>query len=375
MKYKILLSLITFFSFNTLNAQFDNPCDSTPAIVFSTSWASATTVCGETDELSLEAVGTDVEVYEWLVNDILQEETSNVLTRTYNQSSVVKVAFVYEDCKSDYLTIPIKYFEPLNITEPVSIGNDESFLYSFDISGGSSEDPYFITYANITYAFDSSFSDTFFYDTNYEIRIVSPESRCNLEFEFKIEAPDECDELIDCSELSFEMPQIDCEHENIMIETLNASSIFELQEVKSELIDTFRIVTTGNGTNLELNFDLTESFELPVEIIYQNSALCSVDSLLFIAECNYFDHHSKGINMLSPNPGNGGINVVFNAEAEQESLIELFDFNGRLIHKTSKLFQEGYNEFSLDFTDLNSGMYLLKIYNNNSVYKNKIVVN
>ncbi|OQA07188.1 MAG: hypothetical protein BWY67_01787 [Bacteroidetes bacterium ADurb.Bin397] len=75
-----------------------------------------------------------------------------------------------------------------------------------------------------------------------------------------------------------------------------------------------------------------------------------------------------------PNPASDKISIVFSAENEGSSEIQLLDLTGRLIQSEMLQAIEGINETSMDLSGLSKGIYMLNLVKNDKVSRIKIVL-
>jgi len=75
-----------------------------------------------------------------------------------------------------------------------------------------------------------------------------------------------------------------------------------------------------------------------------------------------------------PNPATDKISIVFSAENEGTSEMQLLDLTGRVIQTNMVQAIEGINETSMDLTGLSKGVYMLNLVKNDKVSRIKIVL-
>jgi hypothetical protein len=64
---------------------------------------------------------------------------------------------------------------------------------------------------------------------------------------------------------------------------------------------------------------------------------------------------------LSPNPVEEICTLTLSLPQESNLIIQLFDMNGRLIKTESSKQLKGHSNYPLNFSELKSGLYLLKV--------------
>ena len=75
-----------------------------------------------------------------------------------------------------------------------------------------------------------------------------------------------------------------------------------------------------------------------------------------------------------PNPASDKISIVFSAENDGVSEMQLLDLTGRVIKNNTVQAIEGINETSMDLSGLSKGIYMLNLVKNNKVSRIKIVL-
>ena len=79
--------------------------------------------------------------------------------------------------------------------------------------------------------------------------------------------------------------------------------------------------------------------------------------------------------LVFPNPAKNNVSVKFNLEKQTNVTISIVDVSGRkLIEIRENSFTNGTNEFSIDISDLNNGLYFVNIAANNENYTKRLVV-
>jgi hypothetical protein len=74
---------------------------------------------------------------------------------------------------------------------------------------------------------------------------------------------------------------------------------------------------------------------------------------------------------LSPMPAQNNLNMKFTSTEKIDYKMEIFDVTGKLVFSGSLLSDIGYNEKSIDITDLSKGIYFLKMWGNGNEQKVK----
>ena len=77
---------------------------------------------------------------------------------------------------------------------------------------------------------------------------------------------------------------------------------------------------------------------------------------------------------IYPNPTPGPLSVEYFSKTGDESELLIYDFMGRLMLAQSNETEEGINTFHIDFSNLNSGIYLLEIKQDNLSSRMKIMI-
>ncbi len=76
-----------------------------------------------------------------------------------------------------------------------------------------------------------------------------------------------------------------------------------------------------------------------------------------------------------PNPISNYGTIEFDALSASDAEVEIFDLAGRKVFGLNEFVQKGKNKIDLDFSNLNSGTYIVKMTVGSSVYTQKIVAN
>jgi hypothetical protein len=78
---------------------------------------------------------------------------------------------------------------------------------------------------------------------------------------------------------------------------------------------------------------------------------------------------------VSPNPAGDYVNISFYLSKSNNIFISLLSFNGRYIKSlANKYFDKGYNKIKIGISDLNPGIYIIKIQNGKSINYEKLIV-
>lgn len=75
-----------------------------------------------------------------------------------------------------------------------------------------------------------------------------------------------------------------------------------------------------------------------------------------------------------PNPASKEINVVFDAQAGEETMVNITNMLGKNVKTELFMPQSGSNQLKINTTDLNKGVYILQLNNGNSTEKRKIII-
>jgi hypothetical protein len=74
----------------------------------------------------------------------------------------------------------------------------------------------------------------------------------------------------------------------------------------------------------------------------------------------------------SPNPSNGNVKIMTRSDRNAKSVIEVYDLLGKKIHTLNIDVVEGRSEQNLDLTDLNEGIYFLKL--DGKTFTDKLII-
>lgn len=125
------------------------------------------------------------------------------------------------------------------------------------------------------------------------------------------------------------------------------------------------ILNINSGDSFQIRFEVgtdgcngTVGWYLDEIYVYN----CSVDLL----SVNDFNLNANGI-FVYPNPSNGIFNIK-NESKQTISSIEVLDINGRIINVNSKI-----NTTSIDLSNINSGIYFLKIHTEATTITKKVI--
>jgi len=77
--------------------------------------------------------------------------------------------------------------------------------------------------------------------------------------------------------------------------------------------------------------------------------------------------------LVVPNPVKNICDVTLFSQCSAGSLIEIYSYNGILIHRTEKYLNTGKNVLTFDLSDLKAGIYLLRICNSSGKYSAKLI--
>lgn len=113
----------------------------------------------------------------------------------------------------------------------------------------------------------------------------------------------------------------------------------------------------------------------------------SKDTVIFVMDNAYLDnvkfmqHSDAGISQTDlssliqvyPNPVSDNLNINYFAPEKQQTIISLFDVQGKEILKQSDETLAGENHFSLNLSSLSSGIYFLSLETETGIFKTKIV--
>lgn len=130
------------------------------------------------------------------------------------------------------------------------------------------------------------------------------------------------------------------------------------------------VIVSGQNTNsIVVNFGTTAG---KIGVTAKNACGNKGTTTLTIA-FNCRESNPALLNVY-PNPASDKISIVFSAENEGSSEIQLLDLTGRLIQSEMLQAIEGINETSMDLSGLSKGIYMLNLVKNDKVSRIKIVL-
>ncbi|MBK9014122.1 MAG: T9SS type A sorting domain-containing protein [Saprospiraceae bacterium] len=62
-----------------------------------------------------------------------------------------------------------------------------------------------------------------------------------------------------------------------------------------------------------------------------------------------------------PNPTSGNASLEFMLKNQMEIAVQLLDVNGKLVRSTNREFNAGFNRYELNASNLNTGIYFLRL--------------
>lgn len=84
---------------------------------------------------------------------------------------------------------------------------------------------------------------------------------------------------------------------------------------------------------------------------------------------------NKELGEFYPNPSQSGlVNLDYFAENDEEIMVSVFDMAGKLVFKQTRVKLSGNNNLNFDFSDLNAGIYVLKIGDESNLNYRKLVI-
>lgn len=84
---------------------------------------------------------------------------------------------------------------------------------------------------------------------------------------------------------------------------------------------------------------------------------------------------NKQIGKLYPNPSKTGlVNLEFTSLKDDEIAVSIFDRTGRFLFNRIQQVSEGSNNLIFDFSSLNTGVYIVKIENENNPAYRKLII-
>ena len=122
------------------------------------------------------------------------------------------------------------------------------------------------------------------------------------------------------------------------------------------------------------SFTATQNGNYAVEITAQNGC---VDTSACVAVINVgLTENGSTVNqlLLSPNPSNGQLQLLFTSEVAEAVNIQLYNANGQLLQEISHSIQKGKNQIKLDYTAFPNGIYHLQIQGTNFSQSAKVVL-
>lgn len=76
-----------------------------------------------------------------------------------------------------------------------------------------------------------------------------------------------------------------------------------------------------------------------------------------------------------PNPSKSGIlNLDYSSRSDDEIIISVFDVTGKLVDNQTQQISKGSNNLSVDFSDLNTGIYIVKIGDERNFTHRKVLI-
>ena len=84
---------------------------------------------------------------------------------------------------------------------------------------------------------------------------------------------------------------------------------------------------------------------------------------------------NKTIFNIYPNPTQGReISLLYDIDnLEMDNSLNIFDMNGRIV-KSTKLYNNGFNEKKISLENFNSGIYLISFTNGKEIIRKKLIV-
>lgn len=123
-------------------------------------------------------------------------------------------------------------------------------------------------------------------------------------------------------------------------------------------------IVEGKGNSSEVTFYEFIDYELLSGDNYYKLTQVDIDGTsteLGIRVINYYKHY-KDLNInLTPNPAQSYINLDFFSENDKETIIQIYDMQGKPIQTYEKMVDEGESQMEIDISLLETGMYILVI--------------
>ncbi len=242
---------------------------STPVLIYNNSLSSATSVCGS-EALSLEVTGGST--YEWSIDGVVQSETGNVLTTSFESNSMVSVVSTDGACASEALEIPVTYYPVLSSTEAeITCLEDGTYSVNFEISGGNITVPYIVESNGVVFESTGIVSAIIDINEAYNFNISSPESGCALNINGNSDCPDPNFGLGCEPDLS--QGSLDCEAGQVTVFVSDAGSDFEVLSISNGA--TFNNTVTDGFGGVIISFAIEDNTAASFTMTYNaGGVLC-----------------------------------------------------------------------------------------------------
>lgn len=77
---------------------------------------------------------------------------------------------------------------------------------------------------------------------------------------------------------------------------------------------------------------------------------------------------------VQPNPSSDRVSFIFSSEENEMAQLQIFDFTGNAVRELNSNFQQGENQFQLEVSDLNNGIYTYQFVQGNRTSRGKFMV-
>jgi hypothetical protein len=126
-----------------------------------------------------------------------------------------------------------------------------------------------------------------------------------------------------------------------------------------------KILILGGGSNHTIHYNVN------------NTGFTVQDMQTAISQAlgpvNVKESENKEIHFsCSPNPSNGNVKMLIRSNSNTKSVIEVYDLLGKKMKTLNMDIAEGKSEHDIDLTDLNEGLYFLKL--NGKISTDKLII-
>jgi len=163
------------------------------------------------------------------------------------------------------------------------------------------------------------------------------------------------------------------EGQSVQLEWVTASEVnndyFEIQRSKDGINwESVDIVYGAGYSNSPIYYSAYDHQPMSGETYYRVSQT-DFDGTIDYSEIDVVFRKSASIVSLFPNPGNGAFQFDIIAEYSFNAHLEIIDMNGNLIYQEAMSIDEGYNMIMNNFMSIPAGTYILRIKEQNGVFR------